>query len=152
MHPVPGPGQVLYRRETGGQPVGTAGRQSGAPGKDPAHLCASVHETWLPANPSAHAAIRRTDGIVVRSGTGDPTAMPRDPDCYYDSFSDDVGPVANGQLGIAIRCINKVLEEKSGKHIYKALYELADTLGWSHIATHYRNEFLARFCISDRPF
>lgn len=95
--PVPGPGQVLYRRETGGQPVGTMG--AGTSGRNPAHLCASVHETWLPADPAVHAAIRRTDGIVVRSGTGDPTAMPRDPACYYDSFSDDVGPVVNGQLG-----------------------------------------------------
>jgi RNA polymerase sigma-70 factor (ECF subfamily) len=92
--PVPGPGQVLYRRETGGQPVGTMGG-----GRDQAHLCASVHETWLPADPAVHAAIRRTDGIVVRSGTGDPTAMPRDPACSYDSFSDDIGPVPNGQLG-----------------------------------------------------
>jgi hypothetical protein len=93
---VPGPGQVLYRRETGGQPAGTMGGAASAV-PDPAHLCASVHETWMPVDPSVHAVIRRTDGIVVRSGTGDPTAMPHDPACDYGTFSDDIGPAAKDQ-------------------------------------------------------
>lgn len=93
--PVPGPGQVLYRRETGGQPAGTMGGDR--PVRDRAHLCASVHETWMPADPSVDAVVRRTDGIVIRSGTGDPTAMPHDPDCGYSTFRDDIGPAAKDQ-------------------------------------------------------
>ncbi|KAI6174091.1 Tripeptidyl-peptidase 2 [Aphelenchoides besseyi] len=60
--------------------------------------------------------------------------------------------VVNEHYGTAIRSINKVLEEKPAKHLYKALYELADTIGWNHVATHYRNEFILRYCIGDRLF
>lgn len=81
----PKPGQVLYRRELGGQPEAETG--SGAS----AHLCASVHETWMPVDPAQRVIVRRTDGIVLRPGTGDPTAYAHDPRCRYGTFVADVG-------------------------------------------------------------
>jgi hypothetical protein len=91
--PTPKAGQVLYRREAGGQPVATDG-----PGAS-AHLCASVHETWMPVDPKQRVIVRRTDGIVLRSGNGDPTAYPRDPKCEYMTFVEDVGTGAGGFAG-----------------------------------------------------
>ncbi|KAI6243625.1 Tripeptidyl-peptidase 2 [Aphelenchoides fujianensis] len=60
--------------------------------------------------------------------------------------------VATEHYGTAVRCVNKVLEDKPSKNLIKALYELADVLGWDHVANHFRNDFLLRYCIGDRLF
>lgn len=60
---------------------------------------------------------------------------------------------AHQQFGIAIRCLNKVVEDGKGtQDLHKALYELADLIGWDHVATHLRNDYLVRYCIADRLF
>ena len=91
----PKPGQVLYRREAGGQPAGTEGTGTSA------HLCGSVHETWMPVDPAGRVIVRRTDGIVLRPGNGDPTAYERDPECRYSTFVEDVGTGTSGFAGPA---------------------------------------------------
>jgi len=95
--PVPGPGQYLYRRETGAQPIGTMGDLPVVGRRD--HLCGSVHETWQPSD-GASTWIRRTDGIVVTSGRGDPTRMPRDRQCRYGTFTEDMGATGPGNAGV----------------------------------------------------
>lgn len=61
--------------------------------------------------------------------------------------------VAHEHFGIALRCINKSVEEKStNKLLFKALYELADILGWEFIANNYKNEHLIRFVMPERLF
>lgn len=62
--------------------------------------------------------------------------------------------VAHEQYGIAIRCVNKLLAEpkSSSQDLHKAVYELADTLGWDHVANQSRNEYIIKYCIADRPF
>jgi len=96
--PVPGPGQFLYRREVGGQSLATMGEvivgkdgsaSSVPPGPNAQHLCQSVHEEWQPTDPRQPVLIRRTDGILVRPGNGDPTRMPHDPLCQYGTFTAD---------------------------------------------------------------
>lgn len=88
--------QYLYRREVGGQSAGTTGDQ---PASDAAHLCRSVHETWQPVDADRRTVIRRTDGIVLRQGNGDPTRYPHDPLCEYGSFTADVGTARDDSYG-----------------------------------------------------
>jgi hypothetical protein len=92
--------QYVYRREFGGGVAG--GTERDRPPPDPDHVCGSVHETWQPVDPDGTTVIRRTDGVVVQPGDGDPTRMPRDPLCEYDSVTADVGRAADdGYLGPA---------------------------------------------------
>lgn len=92
--PVPGPDQVLYRRQAGGQAIGTMGYTT-ATGK-PDHLCGSVHEMWMPVARAADRTMRRTDGVLVRPGNGDPTRMPKDRLCVYGTFTENLGRAQEG--------------------------------------------------------
>jgi hypothetical protein len=92
--PAPGPDQVLYRRQIGGQAAGTTSDTIST--DDPTHLCGSVHEMWMPTAEGADRTMTRTDGIVTRPGNADPATLPRDPGCEYSSFADNLGPVAEG--------------------------------------------------------
>ncbi|CAD5227592.1 unnamed protein product [Bursaphelenchus okinawaensis] len=61
--------------------------------------------------------------------------------------------VAHERYGIALRCVNKIISEgKSTQELQKALFELADTLGFGHVAQQLKNEYIVKYCINDRPF
>ena len=61
--------------------------------------------------------------------------------------------VAHEQFGIALKCINKAVEEKStNKLLYKSLAELAEALGFDFIASNFKNEYLLRFVVAERLF
>lgn len=59
--------------------------------------------------------------------------------------------VAHEHFGIALRCLNKAIEEKStNRLLYKALYEITGSLGWDFIEQHFKNECLLRFSMGER--
>ncbi|CAD5234905.1 unnamed protein product [Bursaphelenchus xylophilus] len=61
--------------------------------------------------------------------------------------------VAHEYYGIALRCVNKIINEgKATQDLQKALFELADSLGFTHVAQQLKNEYIVKYCINDRLF
>lgn len=76
-----------------------------------------------------------------------------DPNNYEILILTSKHAVSHEQYGIALRCINKAIEEKStNKLLYKALHELAEILGWEFVSNNYKNEYLIRFVVPERLF
>ncbi|KAI6191117.1 Tripeptidyl-peptidase 2 [Aphelenchoides bicaudatus] len=76
-----------------------------------------------------------------------------DPNNYEILILASKHAVAHDYLGIALRCINKAIEEKStNRLLFKARYELAEALGWNFVENQFKNDFLSRFSMGDSLF
>ncbi|CAD5207848.1 unnamed protein product [Bursaphelenchus xylophilus] len=60
--------------------------------------------------------------------------------------------LSHGFYGLALKKLIKITSQKDARLVWNAMFELADTLGWSLISERWRDYYLGKYCVPKRAF